>query len=85
MVPPIAKDGSTPADCSATVSIAVVVVLPCVPATATDVESDISQARAIARATIGSPLALAAISSGFFSPIAEEMIIRSASPKFFAS
>ena len=32
--PPIANDGSAPQCCSATVSIEVVVVLPCVPATA---------------------------------------------------
>ena len=32
---PIANDGSAPQCCSATVSIEVVVVLPCVPATAT--------------------------------------------------
>jgi hypothetical protein len=34
MVPPIAKDGSAPHACKATVSIEDVVVLPCVPATA---------------------------------------------------
>ncbi|CAB4586656.1 unannotated protein [freshwater metagenome] len=46
IVPPIANEGSSPADCNATVSIAVVVVLPCVPATAIEVKSDINQASA---------------------------------------
>ncbi|CAB5058660.1 unannotated protein [freshwater metagenome] len=72
IVPPIAKDGSRPADCRATVNIAVVVVFPCVPATATEVDSDISQANATARAAIGKPFLLASTSSGLLSVIADE-------------
>ena len=74
IVPPIAKEGSKPADCSATVSIAVVVVFPWVPAIAIDVDSDINQASAVARAIIGRPFALAASNSALLSFIAEEII-----------
>ena len=74
IVPPIANDGSSPADCNATVSIAVVVVLPCVPATAIEVKPDISQASAWARAVTCMPRSLAATNSGLFSKIAEETI-----------
>ena len=82
IVPPIAKDGSRPADCKATVNIAVVVVLPCVPATATDVDSDISHANATARAAIGKPFFLASTNSGLLSVIADETITNWASARF---
>ena len=49
MVPPIAKEGSAPQACRATVSIEDVVVLPCVPATAMLIDSLISKASACAR------------------------------------
>ena len=72
IVPPIAKDGSSPADCSATVNIAVVVVLPCVPAMAIELFSFNNQARAVAREAIGIDNFLAAISSGLLCEIAAE-------------
>ncbi|CAB4605522.1 unannotated protein [freshwater metagenome] len=78
IVPPIANEGSKPAACKATVSMAVVVVFPCVPATATEVESDNNQASAVARGAIGNPAATAASNSGLFLAIAAETIIRSA-------
>jgi len=55
-----------------------------VPATATDVDSDISQANATARAAIGIPLLLASVNSGLFSVIAEETITNCASARFSA-
>ena len=72
MVPPIAKDGSSPADCNATVNIAVVVVFPCVPAIAMELFSFKSQASALARDAIGIPNFLASINSGLLSDIAAE-------------
>ena len=84
IIPPIAKDGSKPACCSATVSIEVVVVFPWVPATATDLDSDIKRARASARLSISKPLALAANNSGLFPSIALEITKTFALPKLLA-
>ena len=53
--PPMANDGSSPACCSATVSIEVVEVLPWVPATHTPRHPAISAASASARRTTGIP------------------------------
>ena len=52
-VPPIAKDGSTPHACNATVIIEEVVVFPCVPATAMLMEPFIKRESAWARVRIG--------------------------------
>ena len=49
IVPPIAKEGSAPQACRATVSMEEVVVFPCVPATAILIDSLISKASACAR------------------------------------
>ena len=84
IVPPIAKEGSSPADCKATVSMAVVVVLPCVPAIAIEVDSVNSHERAVARETIGTPKFLASTNSGLFSAIAAETTTNWACPIFSA-
>ena len=52
IVPPIANDGSAPQACKATASIEEVVVFPCVPATATLIDSDINTASAAARGRV---------------------------------
>ena len=82
IVPPIAKEGSAPVACSATVSIDEVVVFPCVPATAILLDSDINSANAVARAIIGKPNSSALNRSGLFSEIAVEKTIRSAPSTF---
>ena len=61
---PIANDGSAPQCWAAIVSIEVVVVLPCVPATATPRKPAITAARASARDTTGIPRAWAPTTSG---------------------
>src|SRR3712207_6977761 len=81
-VPPIAKDGSTPQACTATVSIEVVEVLPCVPATATLRRPAITAARATARGSTRSPRSRAARSSGLSSRMAVDTTTVSASPTF---
>ena len=85
IIPPIAKEGSKPACCKATVSIEVVVVLPWVPATATDFDSDIRSAKAWARVKIVKPLVFAAMISGFAWSIALETTKISAPPILLAS
>ena len=70
---PAAYEGSAPAASSPTTSIAVVVVLPFAPATATRRPSAMREARAWARWRTGSPAARAAASSTLSSRIAEEM------------
>ena len=84
IIPPIAKEGSRPALWSATVSIAVVVVFPWVPATATDLFPCITSASASARGIISAPRSFAANNSGLSDEIAEETTITSA-PTWFAS
>ena len=82
--PPMTKDGSTPQACSATVVIDVVVVFPCVPATATARRSTMSEARAPERCRIRSPRRWASTSSGLSLRMAEEMTSVSASPRLSA-
>ena len=72
IVPPIAKDGSAAHACSATASIEDVVVFPCVPATATLFDSDISTASAAARVKIGIFNSAALARSGLLAEIAVE-------------
>ncbi|CAB5055914.1 unannotated protein [freshwater metagenome] len=78
MVPPIAKDGSSAQACKATASIEDVVVLPWVPATAIDLDSDIKIAKAAARVSTFSPSSCARIISGLLVAIAVEYTTRSA-------
>ena len=78
-LPPIAYDGSAAQCCSATVSIEVVVVLPCVPATASVRRPTITEASAAARGRIGIPAARAATTSGLVSRIAVDTTTVSAS------
>ena len=77
-MPPIAKDGSTPALCIATVAIEEVVVLPWVPATAIEIDSDIKSASAAARVISGIPKFTPASRSGLFGLMAFENTIKSA-------
>ncbi|CAB4676658.1 unannotated protein [freshwater metagenome] len=74
-VAPIAKDGSTPQCCNATVNMEVVVVFPCVPATATERFCDINIANASARSKIGIFNSFARFSSTFDAEIALEITI----------
>ena len=60
----MAKEGSAPANCNATVSIEVVDVLPWVPAMQTSRYPVINAANASARRTTGMPAARAATTSG---------------------
>ena len=69
---PIANDGSTPQCCRATVSIDVVVVLPCVPATATPRLPAMTAASASARLSSRIPLSRAAARSTLASGMAVE-------------
>src|SRR6266513_2361793 len=62
--PPASPVGSRPAAANASVTITVVVVLPCVPATATTVPPATAWLRASARRTTGTPRARARSSSG---------------------
>ena len=72
IVPPIAKEGSAPHACKATASIDDVVVLPCVPATATLFDSDINTDKAPARVKTGRLSSLARKRSELDSEIAFE-------------
>ena len=74
----MAKEGSSPHACNATVSIEDVVVFPCVPATATLRESDIKVASACARVRIGKFISRARTSSTFVALIAVEKTTKSA-------
>ena len=67
---PIAKDGSSPQACSATVTIEVVVVLPWVPAMAMGWRPAITALSASARVHTGSPRRRASTTSGFVGGIA---------------
>ena len=80
-LPPTAKDGSSPQCCSATVSMDVVVVLPCVPATATLRYPRIRATSATVRGSTRKPRARASTSSGFDSGTAEDTTTVSASPR----
>ena len=71
--PPMANDGSSPAACSATVSIEVVDVLPWVPAMHTLRVSVINAASAYARCNTGSPRRRASRSSGLVERMAVEI------------
>src|SRR5205085_1587752 len=63
--PPASPVGSRPAAANASVTITVVVVFPCVPATATTVPPATAWLRASARRTTGTPRARARSSSGW--------------------
>ena len=77
--PPIAKDGSAPQCCSATVSSEVVVVLPWVPATATTRRPCITDSSAAERGSSRSPRRRASTTSGLSSRTAVETTSVSAS------
>ena len=84
MMPPLITVGSK---CPASSSVAtsdVVVVLPCVPAIATQLLSRISSASISARRTTGRRCARAAASSGLSRLIAEETTSTSAESMFSA-
>src|SRR4051795_7701635 len=83
--PPMAKDGSAPQACTATVSIEVVEVLPCVPATATLRRPAMTAASATARGSTRRPRSRAAASSGLSARIAVETTTVSTSPRWAAS
>jgi len=68
--PPTATLGSSPAASSTRATIAVVVVLPCVPAMAMPRRPSINWASSAPRCTIGTSCSRAATTSGFASPIA---------------
>ncbi len=70
--PPMAYDGSRPSAPRLTASMLVVVVLPCVPATAMARRPPISAASASERCTTGMPRSRAAASSGLSSRMALE-------------
>ena len=81
----MAKDGSAPQCCRATVSSEVVVVLPWVPATATTTRPCITDSRAAERGSRRSPRRAASTTSGLVSRTAVEMTTVSASPTLDAS
>ena len=72
--PPTIPVGSRPAAANRSVIITVVVVLPCVPETATTVPPSTTACRASARLRTGSPDSRAAISSGWSGWTAEVCI-----------
>ncbi len=82
MMPPLITVGSKASSSVATSEV--VVVLPCVPATATQLLSRISSASISARRTTGTRLARAATSSGLSRLIAVETTTTSASPRLLA-
>ena len=84
MMPPLITVGSRPPASSSAATIEVVVVLPWVPAIATQLFSRISSASISARRTTGMRLARAAISSGLSRLIAEETTTTSA-PSIFSA
>ena len=79
------KVGSAPAAMSAAAAIELVVVLPCVPATATVSRSPASSASMRARGHTGIPRRRASTSSGLVSGIAVETTTTSGSPRLAAS
>jgi len=85
MTPPLMTVGSKPPASSSAATIDVVVVLPWVPAMATQLFSRISSASISARRTTGSRCARAAISSGLSDLIAEEMTTTCAPDRFSAA
>ena len=84
MMPPLITVGSKPPLSRSVATIVVVVVLPCVPATATLERSRISSASISARRTTGKPRRRASSSSGLPFLIAEETTTTAASPMFSA-
>ena len=85
MMPPLITVGSKPPASSNAATIDVVVVLPWVPAMATQLLKRISSASISARRTTGSRCARAAASSGLSRLIAEETTTTSASARFSAA
>ena len=85
MMPPLITVGSSPPASSSAATSEVVVVLPWVPAMATQHFSRISSASISARRTTGSRLARAATSSGLSRLMAEETTTTSAPSIFSAS
>ena len=83
-IPPTATVGSRPASSKMAASIAVVVVLPCVPPTATSLYPCASSASIAPRVTIVSRCSSAATNSGLSAAIAEETTTVSAAPRFSA-
>ena len=84
MIPPLMTVGSTPPASRIAATIEVVVVLPCVPATATVDLSRISSASISARRTTGTRRSSAASTSGLPRLIAVETTTTAASPRFSA-
>ncbi len=84
MMPPLITVGSSPPFSSSVATSEVVVVLPWVPAIATQLFSRISSASISARRTTGSRFSRAATSSGLSRLIAVETTTTSASPRFSA-
>ena len=82
MMPPLITVGSSPAASSKAATMEVVVVLPWVPATATDHLRRISSPSISARRTTGMRRARAALTSGLSGLIAEDTTTTSASPRF---
>ena len=74
------KVGRSPSRVSMTAIIEVVVVFPCVPATAIERRPRISAARIWARMKTGMPLAAAPATSAFDAGTAEEMTTASGVP-----
>ncbi len=83
MTPPLMTVGSRPAASSTAATSEVVVVLPCVPAQATDHLSRISSPSISARCTTGTPRARAAASSGLSASMAVETTTMAA-PSIFS-
>src|SRR3954469_6045858 len=83
--PPMAKEGSAPQACTATVSIEVVDVLPWVPAAATLRRPAITEASATARGSTRRSRSRAATSSGLSERMAVETTTVSAWPRCAAS
>ncbi|WP_350227087.1 hypothetical protein [Barrientosiimonas endolithica] len=73
MSAPIANEGSAPQARSATVAMALVVVLPLAPATASPDRSAMSMASACERCSTGRPRRRTSTSSGLSSWMAEEI------------
>ena len=84
MIPPLITVGSSCAVSSSAPIIEVVVVLPCVPAIASDHLSRISSPSISARRTTGMRRALAAMTSELSGLTAEEITTTSAAPRFSA-
>ena len=84
MIPPLITVGSIPPESSIAAIIEVVVVLPCVPATAIVFCMRISSASISARRTIGSRRSTAASTSGLPRLTAEETTTTAASPRLSA-